>query len=349
MKALVLAGPGGLDRLGVTDLPAPPAPGPGEAVVRIRAAALNRLDLFMVEGMPGLPPEWPHVVGTDGAGVVEAVGDGVGHVRPGDRVMIDPGLSCGTCAWCVAGEESLCDRFGVIGEHRSGTAAELVPVPARNLAAVPADMSWAAAAAFPLATLTAWRMLATRADLQPGETVLVWGAGGGVAQAAIRIGVLLGARVVVASARPEAREAALALGAEAALDHSAEDVPKAVRALTGGRGADVVVDSVGEATWPRSLRSLRRGGRMVVCGATTGPMVGLDARKLFWHGWSILGSTMGSRREFAEVVRLAHEGKLRPTVDRVVPLDGAAEAFRRLARGEQTGKVVIAVSAEGET
>jgi NADPH:quinone reductase-like Zn-dependent oxidoreductase len=259
--------------------------------------------------------------------------------------MINPGLSCGECDFCRAGEESCCTRFALLGEHRSGTAAEYVVVPAANLARVPDAMPWPEAAAFSLATLTAWRMLTTRARVQAGETVLVWGAGGGVALAAIRIGALLGARVVATSGTAAKLAAARRAGAAETLDHSTADVVAQVRRLTGGLGAHVVVDSVGERTWTSSLRALRRGGRLVICGATTGPSVSLDLRRLFWHQWSILGSTMGSRREYAEIVRLAHEGKLWPTVDRVVPLDGGADAFARLARGEQTGKLVIEVAA----
>jgi NADPH:quinone reductase-like Zn-dependent oxidoreductase len=219
-----------------------------------------------------------------------------------------------------------------------------VVIPAANLAPVPDAMSWAEAAAFPLATLTAWRMLTTRAAVRAGETVLVWGAGGGIAQAAIRVAVHLGARVIAASGSDAKLAIARRLGAAETINHATQDVVAEVKRITGRRGADVVVDSVGEQTWPVSLRAIARGGRLVTCGATSGPMVQLDVRRLFWHQWTILGSTMGSRREFAEVTALAQEGKLRPVVDRVVPLGEGVSAFQRMARGEQAGKLVIEVS-----
>jgi NADPH:quinone reductase-like Zn-dependent oxidoreductase len=259
-------------------------------------------------------------------------------------VLINPGLSCGHCQACQEGEESLCSNFAILGEHLPGTAAELVVVPAANLGRVPEGMSWSEAAGFTLATLTAWRMLTGRARLQAGETVLIWGIGGGVSLAALQIAVLLGARAIVTSGSDAKLAAAVRLGAAVAVNHGSADVVAEVRKETGGRGADVVVDSVGEATWPNSLRALRRGGRLVVCGATTGPMVSFDLRRLFWHQWSILGSTMGNRREFGEIVRLAHDGKLWPVVDGVVPLAAGAKAYERMQRGEHMGKLVIEVS-----
>ena len=344
MRALTLTGIGGLEHLAVQDVPAPALRADDDVLVRIRCAALNHLDLWMTEGLPGVGPVLPHVVGSDGAGEVEAVGPAAGGWRPGDRVMINPGISCGHCAACEEGEESLCSTFGLLGEHLPGTAAELVVVPAANLGRVPEGMSWSEAAAFPLATLTAWRMLTARSRLRTGETVLIWGVGGGVGMAALRIAVLLGARAIVTSGSDAKLETAARLGAVLGLNHRSADVVAEVRRETAGRGAHVVVDCVGEATWANSLRALRRGGRLVVCGATTGPSVSLDLRRLFWHQWTILGSTMGSRREFAEIVRLAHEGRLWPVVDSVLPLADGAAAYRRMQRGEQTGKLVIEVS-----
>ncbi len=345
MRALTLSSTGGPDALAVREVPDPSITAPDDVRLRVHAAAINRLDLLVTEGLPGVTLTFPHIVGTDAAGVVESVGAAVSGVRVGDRVIVNPGISCGACAACAAGDQPLCEKFGVLGEHRPGTVAELLVVPASNVAPVPDGMSWPQAAAFSLATLTAWRMLITRARLRPGETVLVWGAGGGVAQASVQVARLAGAIVIAASASDEKLALVRTLGAHHTINHAASDVVAEVRRLTGRSGAQVIVDSVGEATWPRSLRCLARGGRLVVCGATTGPIVGLDARKLFWHQWNILGSTMGSHREYAAVVGLARRGELWPVIDRVVPLADGGDAFRRLASGEQAGKLVIEVAA----
>lgn len=344
MKALTLTALGGLEHLELQDVPAPAIARPDDVLVRVHAAALNRLDLFVVHGLPGVRYRFPHIVGSDGAGVVAEVGPLVTGVRPGDRVFLNPGVSCGTCEWCTRGEHPLCPEFGVLGEHRPGTIAEFVVVPARNLAPVPKAMPWAQAAAFPLATLTSWRMLHTRARLLRGETVLIWGIGGGVALAALRIAKQIGARAIVTSGSEAKLSRARELGADETINHAATDVSKAVRALTARRGADVVVDSVGEKTWEQSLRSLARMGRLVTCGGTTGPMVTTDVRKLFWYQWSILGSTMGSEAEFQAIAREAEAGRLWPEVDKIYPLLEARDAFRRLAEGAQLGKIVIEVA-----
>ena len=344
MKALTLVAAGGLQHLRVQELPEPTIQSPGQVLLQVQAIALNRLDLFVAEGLPGVHYHFPHIVGSDGAGTVREVGTGVTQVRPGDRVMVNPTLSCGQCPACLKGEESLCATLKVLGEHVPGTGAEYIVVPAENLAPVPPEMSWHQAAAFSLATLTAWRMLASRAQVVTGETVLIWGIGGGVALAALQIARLLGARTIVTSGEEAKLETALVLGADAVLNHRSADVAAEVRKLTRGAGADVVVDSAGEQSWQGSLRSLKRGGRLVICGATTGPNVSLDLRRLFWHHWSILGSTLGNRREYAEIVRLAGERKLWPVVDRVVKLKEAAGAFERLSRAEQIGKLVIEVA-----
>jgi NADPH:quinone reductase-like Zn-dependent oxidoreductase len=341
MRALTLVAHGGPEQLKVQELPQPTITSPDQVLVRMRTAALNRLDLFIAAGLPGSVLQFPHVVGSDGAGVVEQAGEAVRQFRTGDRVMINPTLSCGDCPACGEGEHSLCARLRVLGEHCAGTVAEFVVVPAQNLVPVPSAMSWPQAAAFSLATLTAWRMLVTRARLEAGETVLIWGIGGGVALAALQIAKLIGARTIVTSGSGAKLEVAGGLGADVALNHRSADVVAEVKRHTGGRGADVVVDSVGEETWSGSLR---RGGRLVVCGATTGPMVSLDLRRLFWHQWSILGSTLGNRQEYAEIVRHAGQGRLWPVIDRVVPLTASIAAFERLQRGEQFGKLVIEVA-----
>jgi NADPH:quinone reductase-like Zn-dependent oxidoreductase len=344
MKALALIANGGLECLRVQELPDPRLQSADEALVQVRFAALNRLDLFVAAGLPGASYTFPHILGSDAAGIVRQVGTGARGIAVGDRVMVNPTLSCGTCPACDAGEDSLCSRLRVLGEHCAGTLAEYIVVPARNLVPAPAQMPWPEAAAFSLATLTAWRMLVTRARLEAGETVLVWGIGGGVAMAALQIARLRGARTIVTSGANWKLERARAVGADSLLNHRDCDVPAEVRSLTGGRGADVVVDTVGELTWPASLRSVRRGGRVVTCGATSGPLVSLDLRRLFWHQWSLLGSTLGNRREYAEIVELAHAGKLWPVVDKVVPLERAITAYEQLQQSEQVGKLVIEVT-----
>jgi NADPH:quinone reductase-like Zn-dependent oxidoreductase len=341
MRALVLEQVGGLEHLAVAEVPAPEIRSPHDVRVRVRAAALNRLDLFVADGLPGVAYTFPHVVGSDGAGIVESVGNAVKAVRPGDRVMINPGISCGSCEECRRGEESLCPAFQVLGEHRSGTLAEMIVVPESNLGIVPAAMPWPEAAGFSLATITAWHMLETRARVKEGETVLVWGIGGGVALASVQVAARAGARVIATSSSDAKLEVARRHGAAETVNHVAEDVVGRVRALTAGRGADIILDSVGEPTWQRSTRLLRRGGRLVTCGATGGPHVEIDLRRLFWHQWSLLGSTLGSHADYREIVRLAGEGLLWPYIDQVVPFDRAIEAYQRLARGEQTGKVII--------
>ena len=346
MRACVLTASGGIDKLQIKEVPDAPAPKAGEVRVAIRAAALNHLDLWVIDGLPGAADRFPHIVGADGAGVVESTGADVSTVRQGERVMINPGISDYSCEFCQAGEHSLCVNYRLLGEHLPGTVAELVTVPAQNVARLPVlapVVSWAEAAAFSLVTLTAWRMVVTRAQLKADETVLIWGIGGGVSLAALRIAKLLGARAIVTSSDDVKLAAAKDLGADVMLNHRTQKVGEEIRALTNKRGVDVVVDSVGSATWDDSLRSLRRGGRLVMCGATSGPQVGLDLRRLFWHHWSVLGSTMGNAAEYAEIVRRFGQGELRPMVDRVFPLARTRDAYERLQRGEQLGKIAIEI------
>jgi len=344
MKACVLAAAGGLDKIAIADVPVPGPPGPGDVRVAIRAAALNHLDLFVARGLPGAAPSGAHVMGADGAGLVDAVGADVTRVRAGARVMINPGISDATCEFCRKGEHSLCVNYRLLGEHLPGTLAAFVVVPARNLAVVPRlepELSWAEAAAFSLVTLTAWRMVVTRAGVVAGEWVLVWGVGGGVSLAAMRVAKLRGARVIVTSSSDAKLEAARRLGADVTLNHRVHKVAEEVRRLTGRRGVDVVIENAGEATWEESLRCLAKGGRLVTCGATTGPHVVTDVRRLFWNQYTIMGSTVGNEAEYQEVVRVLGTGELRPIVDRVYPLSDVRAAFERLERGEQLGKIVV--------
>jgi NADPH:quinone reductase-like Zn-dependent oxidoreductase len=344
VRALTISAFGGLDRIEVRDdLPVPELRSPTDVRVRVRAASLNRLDLFVIAGLPSATatPNW--VLAADACGVVEAVGSAVATVSVGDTVVINPGLSDRTCAYCAAGEHSLCIKYKILGEHVPGTAAEFVVVPESNVVEVPGTIDPTIAAAFPLATLTAWRMMKTRAQLRAGERVLIWGIGGGVALAALKICKQLGAEVWVASRDNEKLARAKALGADHTLNSTTDDVPAVIRAATGKAGMDVVVDSVGQATWGRSLLSLGKRGRLVTCGATTGPVVETDVRRLFWNQWSILGSTMGNDAEFSAIVAELRAGRLLPTVDSVWPLADGRKAFEQLESGKQFGKVVLSL------
>jgi len=338
MKAVFFEKHGGPDVLRYGDRP-DPEPGPGEVRVAIRAAALNHLDVFVRNGIPDVP--LPQVPGGDGAGVVERLGEGVSGWTPGDRVLIQPGLYDNECEFCRAGEQSLCVQFQILGEHRAGTFADLVVVPARNVFRMPDGMSFVRACAFPLAYQTAWRMLVGRAALRPGETVLIHGVGGGVAGAALEIAVLCGARAIATTTGEEKAAQARAAGAELVIDYAKEDVGAVVRRHTAKRGVDVVLDTVGEATWMTSLRAAARGGRIVTCGATSGPNPKEEIRLIFWKHLSILGSTMANDREFRELYAAVAAGRLRPRIDSVHPLSRAGEAYARMESGKQHGKIVL--------
>lgn len=340
MRALQFEEHGEPDRLRVVDRD-PPAPPAGSVRIGLRAAALNHLDLFVLRGLPGVT--LPHVGGADGAGVVEALGDGVGGVELGQEVVFDPGVSCGRCAACLAGEQSLCERFHIVGEHVDGTFAEAVVVPAASLAPKPEHLSWEEAAAYPLTFLTAWRMLFTRGGLRAGETVLIHGIGGGVSLACLILARHAGARVLVTSRSAEKLDRARELGAAETID-SGGPVAREVRSRTGGRGADLVVDSVGAPTWRESLKAARRGGRIVTCGATAGPNPPEEIRLIFWNQLSVVGSTMGSREDWRRLNQTLTAGGLRPVVDSVWPLDRGRAAYERMSRGEQFGKIVLAVA-----
>lgn len=319
------------------DAPDPPSR-PGRAIVRVRACALNHLDLWQRRGIERVRIPLPHISGSDVAG--EVVDAGGADIAEGTRVLLQPGLSCGNCVMCVAGRDNLCPDYDVLGYLSDGGYAELVSVPVENLVQIPDAIDFVTASAFPLTFLTAWHMLLTRAGLQSGDTVLVLAAGSGVGQAAIQIARHHGARVF-ATAGPAKLQQARALGAEEAFDHYSGDFSKEVRARTGGRGVDIVVEHVGEATWERSVRALARGGRLVTCGATTGYAAALDLRHLFARQLSLLGSYMGAKPELVRAAALFFAGKLKPVVDEVVPLSEARAAHERLEAGRQFGKVVL--------
>jgi NADPH:quinone reductase-like Zn-dependent oxidoreductase len=344
VQALTISSHGGLDRVELRrDLPTPDVQRAGDVRVRVYASALNHLDLFMVGGLPGIAITPPWVLGADGAGVVDAVGSEVTTVAPGDRIVINPGLSDRTCEYCRAGEQPLCPRYGILGEHFPGTLTEYVVIPAANVRAIQPTVSFEIAAAFLLCTLTAWRMVVSRARVQPGEDVLIWGIGGGVSLAALRICKQVGARAWVVSGSDDKLRRAAELGADETLNRNTLDVGAVIRERTGKRGVDVVIDNVGQAAWGHSLRALGRRGRLVTCGATSGPIVETDVRRLFWNQWTIMGSTMGNDVEFDAVVAELNAGRLLPPIDSVFSLEDGRAAFERLATGEHFGKVVVRI------
>jgi NADPH:quinone reductase-like Zn-dependent oxidoreductase len=347
VRGLTISSHGGLDQLEYrTDLPRP-EPKRGEIRVRVKAAALNHLDLFVVGGLPGLKITAPWILGGDATGIVEAIGDLSGisdnKLQVGDSVIINPGISDYTCEYCQAGEHSLCVKFGILGEHHPGTLAEYIVVPARNARSIPRDKPVEQAAAFTLATLTAWRMAVTRAQVRKSDHVLIWGIGGGVALAALEIVRSIGATAWVTSHSDEKLALARGLGAEHLVNYATTDVGKEIRARTGKRGVDVVFDTVGEASWPQSLVALGKRGRLVTCGATSGPHVQMDVRRLFWNQWNIMGSTMGNEAEFDAVANEYRAGRLTPLVDSVFDISQGRKAFERLASGQQFGKVVVRI------
>jgi NADPH:quinone reductase-like Zn-dependent oxidoreductase len=328
VRAVRIHEDGGPEVLVLEEAPDPVA-GPGEVLVRLRASALNHLDIWIRKGLPSVPK--PRILGADGAGVVDAVGEGVDGFEPGERVVLNPGIEAGG------------GRIHVIGEHGDGTNAELIAVPATNVHPIPDGLSFEEAAAFPLVFETAYRMLVTRAGLREGEWVLAWGIGGGVSTATLAIGKALGAKVIVTSSSEAKLEHARELGADATVNHTTGDVKAAVQEATGGRGADVVVESVGEATWATSLQVAAPGGRITVCGATSGPNPPAALHRVWWKQLSILGSTMGTGEDFAGAYELVASGRARPVVDTVLPLEEIRTAHERLEAGEQLGKIVLTI------
>lgn len=340
MKALIFREHGGLEQLAYANVPEPVV-GPHEALVQVKAVALNHLDLWVRRGIPGLDLALPHISGADVAGVVAVTGEEVDAAWVGRRVVINPSLACGACTYCRAGQQSLCVDFKILGEHTPGGLAEYVVAPAANLYPIPDDYPFTQAAAAPLVFQTAWRALIGQARLRPGERVLILGAGGGVATAAIQIARLAGAYVYAVTSSAEKEQRARELGADETINYKETDFSKEVWRRTDKRGVDVVLENVGPATWKGSLRALAPGGRLVTYGATTGRMAETDLNLLFWKQASLIGSTMASYAEFAEVMRLVFGGRLHPVVDRVLPLAEGREAQSILEAGEQFGKIVL--------
>jgi NADPH:quinone reductase-like Zn-dependent oxidoreductase len=316
-------------------------------LVRIMAATVNRVDLYMRDSGAGISHQLPQIMGLDGAGVIEDADPGDAWLQPGQRVVLHPGIACGRCEFCRRGEDVLCTTIRFLGEHRDGTFAGFVSLPATNVFPMPASFGFAEAAALGVNHLTAWRMLFTKARVQPWETVLIFGIGGGVSLAALQLTKMIGATAVVTSRDDAKLERALALGADHAINSSTYDVSKRVLQLTGGRGVDVVIENVGSAVWSSALKSLVRGGRIVTCGATSGDQPPADLRRLFIRQLQVLGSTLGTLGEFGDLLTACEQRSIRPVIDSTYPLDETRTALSRLESGTQFGKVAVDVAASG--
>jgi NADPH:quinone reductase-like Zn-dependent oxidoreductase len=347
MRAVLFRRHGGPEVMEVGEVP-DPVPGPGEALVRVRAAALNHIDVWIRRGLPALKVSFPHVPGGDVCGVVAGLGPGAQGVKEGDRVVVNPGLSCGRCVRCLSGEDNLCPDYRLIGEHGWGGEAELLAVPVTNLVPAPAGPSDEELAAIPVAYLTAWQMLVDKAQVRWGETVLVLAAGSGVGVAALQIAKLQGARVIAAASSDDKLARARALGADETVrygrDSAAADVVAALRTLVGRRGVDVIVDHGGAPTLPAMIKACAKGGRIVTCGATGGHDAAIDLRYVFWRQLSLLGSTMAPKGRLFTLLALVAEGRLRPVIHAVLPMSEVAAAHRLLEGREVFGKVVLSVS-----
>jgi NADPH:quinone reductase-like Zn-dependent oxidoreductase len=340
MKAVVFSQHGGPDVLEYRDAP-DPSPGPGEVLIEVKATSVNHIDIFLRRGMPGVKVPMPKIAGCDASGIIRQLGAGVTGLTLGQRVTINPGFSCGRCEFCAAGYGSQCASFGMVGETRDGAYAQFVSVPAHIVLPIPDSMPFEAAAAAPLVFLTAWSMLIGKGKIRPGEDVLILGAGAGVGTAAIQIAKLVGCRIFVTAGSDEKLNRAQELGAEFLINYTSEEFDKKIRDLTNRRGVDVVVDYIGADTWVRSLRSARRGGRVLTCGATTGFAPQTDLRQIFFRQVQVFGSTMGSHSEFLEVMKCIFRGQLKPVIDRVLPLTEARKAHELIEARAVFGKLVL--------
>ncbi|GAB3417784.1 zinc-binding dehydrogenase [Haloparvum alkalitolerans] len=345
MKAVQFGEHGDRDVIEYGEFP-DPDPAADEVLVDVKAGALNHLDVWTRKGLPGVDLEMPHIPGSDAAGVVEAVGEDVTRFEPGDRVTVTAGVSCGECEFCRDGDPTLCYRFNILGEHQRGVHAETAAVPEENLVPVPEGVDWEVAGSASLVFGTAWRMLHTRADVEAGEKVLVLGASGGVGHAAVQIAAHAGCEVFATASSEEKLRYAEACGADHVIDYEANDFADEVAEITGRRGVDVVVDHVGKETYPDSLKSLARGGRVVTCGATTGPNPGAGLDRIFWNQLSVIGSTMATPGEVDDVLELVWDGTFEPRIREVLPMSEAARAHELLEDRQGFGKVVVKPDSE---
>jgi NADPH:quinone reductase-like Zn-dependent oxidoreductase len=340
MKAITFNHHGGPEVLEYNDVPTP-AINATEVLVQVRACAINHLDIWARKGLPGIEIPLPHILGNDIAGVVCEVGNLVDWVKTGDEVMLHPGVSCGHCYQCLNGQDNLCPTYKILGYQLNGGYAEFVAAPAVNVIPKPATISWHEAAALPLVTVTAWHMLVTRANIQPGEDVLIHAAGSGVGSIGIQIAKLRGARVIATAGSNEKLAKALELGADEAVNYSNPEWPKEIRRLTGKAGVDIVFEHTGAATWPGSIRSLKPNGRLVTCGATSGYDASTDLRQVFYRHLNLLGSFMGTKSGMLDSMKFIENRKLRAVIDRVLPLEQAASAHTLIEDRAQFGKLVL--------
>jgi NADPH:quinone reductase-like Zn-dependent oxidoreductase len=343
MKVAVITEHGELDKVKLAEVAKPKA-GAGEVLIEVKSAALNHLDIWVRKGRRGVTLSMPHVLGSDAAGVISEVGAGVDGFATGDEVIINPGLSCGKCEHCRRGEQSECVSFGIVGMNRPGTFAEYVTVPVTNAYPKPAHLDFDQAASLPLVYVTAWRMLMTKAGLRPGQTVLIHGIGGGVALAALQFAKLAGAVIIVTSSSDEKLGRAEQIGADHIINYKVRDVATTVKDITAGRGVDVVVDTVGAAAWPVDFSVARRGGKIALCGVTSGPRADTNLQALYWNQLTIMGSTMGSDDDFRAMLSAVFAAKLKPIIDSVFPLGKIREAMARMEQGTQFGKIVLKIS-----
>ena len=344
MKAVRIHAHGGIEQLRYEDAPEPELSAPDEVIVRLKNAGVNHVDIWNRLGEAAIPIPLPHILGADGAGIVVAVGPEARMIKRGDAVCLYPFTGCGQCEFCLTDRDFMCIHVIALGQRLEGTYAEYVKLPAENCFPIPAGLSFAEAAAFPLVFLTVWRMLITNAKLTPGETILILGIGGGVASAALQVVKRIGARVIVTSGSDEKLEQARMLGADHGINYRRADFAKEVIAITDGRGVDVVLDCVAGENWQKSLTALTQGGRLVTCGATAGGLADTDLSLIFKKQLQILGSTLGSRDEFHRLINFMNATHLRPVIDRTFPLAEAAAAQRRMEEAKQFGKIVLRCS-----
>lgn len=345
MKAAFIKQHGGFDQLLIGNLETPKIK-PNEVLIQAKYGALNHIDVFLIKGWPGLKLNMPHVLGSDGSGVIKEVGSAVTTVNGGERVAINPGLSCGKCNFCLSGNQNFCKSFSIIGEHRWGTYCEYFKVPEENVVIMPNNFSYELAAAAPLAYLTAWRLLTTQANLKKDELVLIHGAGGGVSTAAIQIAKYIGAKVITTTSDKDKVRKAKEIGADFVINYKTDpDYSKTIYSqISNKQGIDVILDSVGKLTMPISLRLLKPGGRLVIPGSTTGPITEIDIRQIFWKQLKIFGSTMSNQKEFREVMKLVFKKKLNPVVDKKFQLEEIVKAEKYLNEAKQFGKILLEIS-----